>query len=96
MNNKRTTLCDRQNDPCGEFSSVSAHPFKLNGRVWPTSEHYLLLSTGGAELIEHTRNDRHWVDGGDGMSKNGLGILLIGLRSELILNTEPTANPTIR
>ena len=136
----------RQNDPYGEFSNFSAHPFKLEGKVWPTSEHYfqaqkfagteheetvrnaktpamaaklgrsrslplradweavkddimraalrakfeqhpklksLLLSTGDAELIEHTRNDRHWADGGDGTGKNRLGILLMERRAQL-------------
>lgn len=149
----------RQNDPYGEFSNFSAHPFNLKGKVWPTSEHYfqaqkfagteheeavrnaktpamsaklgrsrslplradwefvkedvmrdalrakfdqhpklksLLLSTGDAELIEHTRNDRYWADGGDGTGKNRLGILLMELRAELVLQTEPTANPTKR
>ena len=149
----------RQNDSYGEFSNFSAHPFKLKGKVWPTSEHYfqaqkfagteheetvrnaktpamsaklgrsrslplradwetvkddvmraalrakfdqhpklksLLLSTGDAVLIEHTRNDRYWADGGDGTGKNRLGILLMELRAELILKTEPTANPSTR
>jgi ribA/ribD-fused uncharacterized protein len=56
----------------------------------------LLLSTGDAELIEHTRNDSYWADGGDGTGKNRLGILLMELRAELVLKTEPTANPTTR
>ncbi len=149
----------RQNDPYGEFSNFSTHPFKLKGKVWPTSEHYfqaqkfagteheetvrnaktpamsaklgrsrslplradwevvkedvmrdalrakfdqhpklksLLLSTGDAELIEHSRNDRYWADGGDGTGKNRLGILLMELRAELILKTEPTANQSTR
>ena len=43
----------------------------------------MLLSTGDAELIEHTRNDRYWGDGGDGTGKNRLGQLLMELRSEL-------------
>ena len=30
----------RANEPYGEFSNFSAHPFKLKGKVWPTSEHY--------------------------------------------------------
>jgi ribA/ribD-fused uncharacterized protein len=30
----------RVNEPYGEFSNFSAHPFTLNGRNWPTSEHY--------------------------------------------------------
>src|SRR6516225_7431539 len=43
----------------------------------------LLLSTGEAELVEHTANDRYWADGGDGSGKNRLGQLLMELRSEL-------------
>ena len=42
-----------------------------------------LLSTGDAKLIEHTRNDKYWADGGDGKGKNMLGILLMKLRDEL-------------
>jgi N-glycosidase YbiA len=159
MNNTRTIFFYRQDDPYGEFSNFSAHPFKLNGREWPTSEHYFqaqkfagteheetvrnaktpsiaaklgrsrslplrpdweavkedvmrdalrakfdkhpklksfLISTGDAELIEHTRNDSYWADGGDGSGKNRLGILLMELRAELILKTEATANPITR
>ncbi len=159
MNNTRTILFYRQNDPYGEFSNFSAYPFKLKGKVWPTSEHYfqaqkfagteheetvrnsktpsmsaklgrsrslplrvdwevvkedvmrdalrakfdqhpklklLLLSTGDAELIEHTRNDRYWADGGDGTGKNRLGILLMELRAELVLKTEPIVNQLTR
>lgn len=159
MNNTRTILFYRQNDPWGEFSNFSTHPFRLKGRVWPTSEHYfqaqkfagteheetvrnaktpsmaaklgrsrslplrtdweimkedvmrdalrakfdqhpklkaLLLSTGDAELIEHTRNDRYWADGGDGTGKNRLGILLMELRAELVLKTEPILNRSAR
>ena len=43
----------------------------------------LLLSTGDAELVEHTANDNYWADGGDGSGKNRLGQLLMELRSEL-------------
>jgi predicted NAD-dependent protein-ADP-ribosyltransferase YbiA (DUF1768 family) len=43
----------------------------------------LLLGTGEAELVEHTRNDNYWGDGGDGTGKNRLGQLLIELREEL-------------
>lgn len=43
----------------------------------------LLLSTGDAELVEHTRNDSYWGDGGDGSGKNRLGQLLMQLRDEL-------------
>ena len=30
----------RPNEPYGGFSNFSPHPFELNGRPWPTSEHY--------------------------------------------------------
>src|SRR6185369_8106704 len=43
----------------------------------------LLLSTGSAVLVEHTRNDHYWADGGDGSGKNRLGQLLMELRDEL-------------
>ena len=43
----------------------------------------LLLQTGDAELIEHTRNDSYWADGEDGSGKNRLGQLLMELRAEL-------------
>lgn len=43
----------------------------------------LLLNTGDAELIEHTKNDSYWADGGDGTGKNRLGELLMELRAKL-------------
>ena len=43
----------------------------------------LLLSTGDAELVEHTANDNYWADGGDGSGKNRLGQLLMELRAVL-------------
>ncbi len=42
-----------------------------------------LLATGDARIIEHTRNDRYWADGGDGSGKNRLGELLERVRDEL-------------
>jgi ribA/ribD-fused uncharacterized protein len=42
-----------------------------------------LIDTGNAVLVEHTKNDRYWGDGGDGTGKNMLGILLMELRDEL-------------
>lgn len=41
-----------------------------------------LLSTGNANLIEHTANDRYWADGGDGSGRNRLGELLMQIREE--------------
>lgn len=43
----------------------------------------ILLGTGDAILVEHTKNDFYWADGGDGSGKNMLGILLMKLREEL-------------
>jgi ribA/ribD-fused uncharacterized protein len=43
----------------------------------------LLLSTGDAEIVEHTRNDSYWGDGGDGSGLNMLGRILMDVRREL-------------
>ena len=43
----------------------------------------VLLGTGDALLVEHTRNDREWGDGGDGSGRNRLGQVLIGVRAAL-------------
>ena len=130
----------------GYFSNFAAYPIELDGKVWPTSEHYFqaqkfagtefeeairrvkspmiaarmgrdrgkplradwelvkdevmrravlakftqhaelrdaLLATGDATLVEHTRNDSYWGDGGDGRGRNVLGLILAGVREEL-------------
>lgn len=41
------------------------------------------METGDAVLIEHTNNDFHWADGGDGTGKNQLGEILMRVRNEL-------------
>jgi ribA/ribD-fused uncharacterized protein len=43
----------------------------------------LLLSTGDAQLVEHTNRDSYWGDGGDGSGRNHLGQLLMEIRAEL-------------
>eukprot|EP01083_Nonionella_stella_P074303 201494_1 len=43
----------------------------------------LLLSTGDALLIEHTKRDCYWGDGGDGTGQNKLGLSLMEVRNEL-------------
>ncbi len=133
-------------DEYGCFSNFAPYPISLEGKVWPTSEHYfqaqkfldevhreairnvkspmiaarmgrsrkrplrpdwetvkdgvmrtavlakfsqhpeireILLSTGDAQLVEHTTNDRYWGDGGDGSGKNMLGQILMSVREEL-------------
>ncbi len=47
-----------------------------------------LLETGDATLIEHTRNDSYWGDGGDGSGKNMLGKILMELRAELLMEQQ--------
>ncbi len=44
----------------------------------------VLLSTGEAVLIEHTRRDHYWGNGGDGSGQNWLGRILMEVRSELM------------
>ena len=43
----------------------------------------LLLSTGDAEIVEHSPKDRYWADGGDGSGKNRLGVIWMEIRKEL-------------
>ena len=48
----------------------------------------LLVSTGDAQLVEHTKNDSYWADGGDGSGCNRLGKILMAVRAE-IQNNNP-------
>lgn len=43
----------------------------------------MLLETGNAELIEHTKNDYYWGCGSEGNGKNMLGKILMYIRSQL-------------
>jgi ribA/ribD-fused uncharacterized protein len=43
----------------------------------------LLLSTGDADIVEHTRNDSYWGDGGDGSRLNMLGRILVETRERM-------------
>ena len=133
-------------DDYGEFANFAPYPITVDGKRWPTSEHYfqaakfrdpkdrdairkvnspmqaarmgrdrkrklrrdwesakvdvmrkavlekfrqhpglrdLLLSTGDAELVEHTSNDGYWGDGGDGSGRNMLGRILMETRDKL-------------
>jgi ribA/ribD-fused uncharacterized protein len=42
-----------------------------------------LLATGDAALVEHTRRDAFWGDGGDGRGRNKLGRILMEVRARL-------------
>lgn len=142
----------RVNDPYGCFSNFAPYPIELDGKTWPTSEHYfqaqkfpgsphqeairntpspmiakrmgqskkhrmrpdwlavrdeamrvavrakfaqhekirrLLLGTGNARLVEHTKNDSYWADGPDGTGANRLGEILMEVREELRRAAEP-------
>lgn len=54
----------------------------------------LLLDTEDRELVEHTRNDSYWGDGGDGSGKNHLGKLLMKVRQTLRSPPKCTALPS--
>ncbi|MEK7484390.1 MAG: NADAR family protein [Planctomycetota bacterium] len=43
----------------------------------------ILLSTEKEILVEHTKKDSYWGDGGDGSGKNKLGQTLMQVREEL-------------
>lgn len=136
----------RVSDELGEFSNFAKYPLLLDGKEWPTSEHYfqsqkfadedyqeqirttsspsqaaklgrsrkipivqnweevkdnvmrkavaakvaqhkhvrdLLISTGDMILVELTRNDSYWGDGGDGSGKNMLGVILMEERQKV-------------
>jgi hypothetical protein len=53
----------------------------------------ILLATGDAMIIEHTKNDSYWGDGGDGSGRNMLGQILMQIREELRPNSEETGKP---
>lgn len=43
----------------------------------------ILLQTGDAPLVEHTKSDSYWGDGGDGSGRNQLGKTLMRVREQL-------------
>jgi ribA/ribD-fused uncharacterized protein len=137
--------------PYGCFSNFYASPLVLDGKEWPTSEHWfqaqkfknedeiqerirkastpaeaakigrdrtlprrddwddirdekmydvvlakftqhpnlqkILLDSGDLKLVEHTKIDSYWADGGDGSGKNILGVVLQRVR-ETIRNSQ--------
>lgn len=44
----------------------------------------VLLGTSGSDLVESSRTDKYWADGGDGNGENHLGRLLTKLRDTLL------------
>jgi N-glycosidase YbiA len=43
----------------------------------------ILLSTGDVTIVEHSKKDAYWGDGGDGSGQNILGKILMDVRKEL-------------
>ena len=52
--------------------------FAQNPSLWA-----LLDGTNDCVLVEHTKNDRYWGDGGDGTGRNQLGKTLMQVREDL-------------
>ena len=50
----------RKGEPYGEFSNFAPFPFQLNGRTWPTTEHYFqaqkFTGTDYEETIRQTKS----------------------------------------
>lgn len=44
----------RLNEPYGEFSNFAPFPIKLNGRSWPTAEHFFQAQKFAGTEHEHT------------------------------------------
>lgn len=61
---------------------VMRHILEAKFTQHPTIQ-MVLLQTGNAILIEHTRNDQYWADHGDGTGFNRLGIELMFLREKV-------------
>ena len=57
----------------------------------------ILLRTGDSTIVEHTKNDAYWGDGGDGSGENRLGRILTRVREELrsVIPTRPLASPRL-
>ena len=55
---KRTINFYSTKDPYGEFSNFAAFPIEMDGRIWPTSEHYFqaqkFAGTEREEIIRAT------------------------------------------
>ena len=147
---KHSILFYRERDDFGFLSNFYKSPVFIDGKSWPTTEHYFqamkfhtlpdqmekirantsptvakrlgqnrtgfrqdwekvkddimykalvakftqhedlkeqLLATGNSFLVEHTKRDKYWGDGGDGgndtIGRNMLGKLLVRVRNEL-------------
>jgi len=139
-------------DPYGWMSNFAPHAIVVDGKRWPTSEHYFqaqkfagtahedairlaaspmiaahmgrsrkrplrsdwetvkddvmrravsekfrqhaslraaLLATGDAEIVEQSKRDAYWGDGGDGKGRNMLGRILMEVRAALASTLDP-------
>lgn len=53
-----------------------------------------LLSTGDESLVEHTKNDKYWADGGNGSGKNMLGKILVEVRA--VIRNQQTDDSSVQ
>ena len=49
----------------------------------------ILRDTGNSLIVEHTKNDSYWGDGGDGRGQNMLGKILMEVR-EILRDADDT------
>jgi ribA/ribD-fused uncharacterized protein len=75
---KKPLRSDWESVKYGIMKEVLIQKFKQNEELLKR-----LLDTGEAELVEHTKNDNIWGDGGDGSGKNLLGKCLVEVRAIL-------------
>ncbi|KAI9099524.1 hypothetical protein DFS34DRAFT_617868 [Phlyctochytrium arcticum] len=74
-------------DANGKITKTKIEVMRKAVRAKFTQHLYLkeqLLDTAGKNIVEHTKNDSYWGDGGDGSGTNMLGKLLVELRDELL------------
>ena len=74
-----------------EFVDPRWHETKLKVMEWVVKQKFtqhkiladILLATGDKVLVEHTRFDKFWGDGGNGQGNNHLGKVLMRVRSSI-------------
>lgn len=77
------------------FSNFSAHGFELDGKWWPTSEHYFQAqkfvgTPHMEEIVEDSPINSYWGCGADRLGKNRLGVILMEVRKQLRREQELT------
>lgn len=89
INNLVQTSLDQKISVRSDWDLVKDHIMKQANEAKYTQNEKLrliLLSTQNALLIEHTKRDNYWGDGGDGTGLNRLGQILMEIRDNLRQN----------